>query len=81
MLELGRLCIKNKIQIEYNLSGTKFPIGRTFPSKGVVINLLNEGATFFVGSDSHSVEYFTKQIPKVKKAYDLINSIQKFNIL
>ncbi|MGB5911605.1 MAG: PHP domain-containing protein [Promethearchaeia archaeon] len=81
VLELGRICIKNKIQIEYNLSGTKFPIGRTFPSKGVLINLLNEGATFFVGSDSHSVNYFTKQIPKVKKAYDLIYSIQKFNIL
>jgi HisJ family histidinol phosphate phosphatase len=81
VLELARLCIKNKIQIEYNLSGTKFPIGRTFPSKGVVINLLNEGAIFFVGSDSHSVEYFKEQIPKVKNAYNLIYSIQKSNLL
>lgn len=77
VLELGRLCIKNKIQIEYNLSGVRFPIGRTFPSKEVVRTLLSEGAHFFVGSDSHSVEYFTDQIPKVKRAYALLNSMQE----
>lgn len=77
IVELGRSCIKNKIQIEYNLSGKRFPIGRSFPSKSVALRLLEEGASFFVGSDSHSLEYFKDQIPNLKKAYDLFNSIQR----
>lgn len=77
IIELGRSCIKNKIQIEYNLSGVRFPVGRTFPSKSVVLKLLEEGGSFFVGSDSHSIGYFEDQIPNVKKAYDLFNSIQR----
>jgi len=75
VLELGRLCIKNNIQIEYNLSGNKFPIGRTFPSKSVVTKLKNEGGNFFVGSDSHSLAYFETQITRVKEAYYYLNSI------
>jgi HisJ family histidinol phosphate phosphatase len=75
VLELGQLCIKNKISIEYNLSGFKFPIGRSFPSKEVVYNLRENGANFFVGSDSHDIIYFKDQVPKVKDAYDFINSI------
>ncbi|MFX1410172.1 MAG: histidinol-phosphatase HisJ family protein [Promethearchaeota archaeon] len=74
VLELGRLCIKNKINIEYNLSGLKFPIKHTFPSKEIVRQLKYEGGKFFVGSDSHSIKYFEKQIPKVKEAYNFLNS-------
>ncbi len=74
ILDLGRLCIKNKIQIEYNLSGLRFPIKRPFPSKEIVHQLKSERAKFFVGSDSHSVEYFKEQIPKVKKAYQFLGS-------
>ena len=76
VLDLGRLCIKNKIAIEYNLSGLKFPINRPFPSKGVVTKLKREGATFFVGSDSHSLEYFENKIPKVQEAYEFLASIK-----
>jgi HisJ family histidinol phosphate phosphatase len=72
VLELGRLCIKNKISIEYNLSGLRFPIKRPFPSREVMRILQKEGAKFFIGSDSHSLEYFEEQIPKVKDAYHLI---------
>jgi len=72
VIDLGRLCIKNKINIEYNLSGVRFPIGRSFPSKAVIIKLKEEGAGFFVGSDSHELDYFEEQIPKVKKAYSFI---------
>ncbi|MFX1345512.1 MAG: PHP domain-containing protein [Promethearchaeota archaeon] len=75
VLDLGRLCIKNKIQIEYNLSGNRFSIGRSFPSKMLTTQLLKEGGKFFVGSDSHSLDYFESQIPNVKKAYLFINSI------
>ena len=73
VLELGRLCIKNKIRIEYNLSGLRFPIMRSFPSREVVRILKKEGAKFFVGSDSHSLDYFEKTIPKVKDAYIFID--------
>jgi HisJ family histidinol phosphate phosphatase len=74
VLTLGRLCIKNNLRIEYNLSGEKFPIGRSFPSKVVLTELKKEGAKFFVGSDSHSKEYFESQINNVKTAYRFLNS-------
>ena len=73
VLNIGRLCIKNGIQIEYNLSGIKYPIARSFPSKKVIKQLNNEGAKIFIGSDSHSVNYFRTKIHKVKKAYKLLN--------
>ncbi|MFX1454681.1 MAG: hypothetical protein ACFFDB_04840 [Promethearchaeota archaeon] len=75
VLELGRKCIKSKIAVEYNISGERFPIGRPFPSKSIISQLIKEGAKFFVGSDSHSLDYFEKQIPKVKEAYVYLNSI------
>ncbi len=62
----------NRVQIEYNLSGLRFPIERPFPSKKIVRQLKSERAKFFVGSDSHSVDYFQEQIPKVKKAYQFL---------
>jgi HisJ family histidinol phosphate phosphatase len=74
VLELGRLCIKNNISIEYNLSGRRFPIGRPFPSKAIISQLKKEGGKFYVGSDSHSLDYFKKQITKVKEAYNYIRS-------
>ncbi len=75
VLELGRSCIKNNIKIEYNLSGDKFPIGRSFPSKDVIMQLKKEGAKIFVGSDSHFVPYFEKNCALVKDAYKLLESI------
>ncbi len=75
VLELGRLCIKNKTKIEYNLSGLRFPVKRPFPSKEVVHILKKEGAEFFIGSDSHSLEYFEEQISKIKDTYHFIDSI------
>ena len=75
VLELGRLCIKNEIALELNLSGTKYPIGRSFPSRMVIKILKKEGARIFVGSDSHSVNYFRMKINKVKKAYKLLNKV------
>ena len=76
VLNLGRLCIKNKIAIEYNLSGLRFPINRPFPSKEVVTKLKNEGASFFVGSDSHSLEYFKDKINSIKEAYEFLATIK-----
>lgn len=76
VLELGRKCIANNIRIEYNISGERFPIGRPFPSKSIISQLIKEGGKYFVGSDSHSLDYFEKQIPKVKDAYLYLNSIK-----
>jgi HisJ family histidinol phosphate phosphatase len=76
VLDLGRLCIKNKISVEYNLSGIKFPIGRSFPSKAIIYQLKEEGANIFVGSDSHDISYFQEQISEVKSAYEFLSSIR-----
>jgi HisJ family histidinol phosphate phosphatase len=76
VLELGRLCISNKMRIEYNISGERFPVGRPFPSKPVISQLVREGCKFFVGSDSHSLDYFEKQITKVKDAYVYLNQLK-----
>ncbi|MHA1913755.1 MAG: hypothetical protein ACW986_02635 [Promethearchaeota archaeon] len=75
VIALGNLCIKNNLLIEYNLSGERFPIGHTFPSKEVISELKGEGGKFFVGSDSHSLEYFKNKISKVIEAYEFLNSI------
>jgi HisJ family histidinol phosphate phosphatase len=72
-IELGHLCIKNGIKVELNLSGLRFPIKRSFPSMSVAKMLKMEGAKFFIGSDSHSLDYFEKQIPKLKEAHLLLN--------
>ena len=63
------------VKIEINLSGLRFPIKRTFPSKNVVQQLKSEGASFFVGSDSHSLDYFENQISKVIETYLFLNTI------
>ena len=58
--------------LEVNLSGLKFPIKRPFPSKSVIMQLKEEGAKIFVGSDSHSINYFQTNITNVKKAYKFL---------
>jgi HisJ family histidinol phosphate phosphatase len=73
-INLGELCIKNEIKIEYNLSGLRFPIQRSFPSMTVAKKLKKKGAHFFIGSDSHSLDYFKDQIPKLKDAYQILNT-------
>lgn len=75
VLNLGRLCIENDVKIEYNLSGSKFPIKRPFPSREVISKLKEEGGKVFVGSDSHTISYFKKTIPELKKAHDFLSFI------
>ncbi|MFW9818746.1 MAG: hypothetical protein ACFFE5_03970 [Candidatus Thorarchaeota archaeon] len=73
ILDLGRLCIKNNLRIELNLSGLRFPIKRSFPSMDVIKALIEEGGNIFIGSDSHSLDYFEQQIPKLIDAYKKLN--------
>ncbi len=73
VVDLGLLCIKNNIKVELNLSGLRFPIKRSFPSMNVMKTLKKEGVEYFVGSDSHSLDYFEEQIPKVIETYKTLN--------
>ena len=41
----------------------------------VMKQLKTEGAEYFVGSDSHSLDYFKEKIPKVIEAYKILNLI------
>jgi HisJ family histidinol phosphate phosphatase len=75
VLKLGRFCIENDVNIEYNLSGLRFPIKRPFPSRAVISKLKEEGGKVFVGSDSHSISYFEKTIPDLKDAYEFLSLI------
>lgn len=72
ILQLGEKCIANGLNIEFNLSGTRFSIGRPFPSFPIMKELIEKGANFFIGSDSHSLNYFRSQIPNVKKYYQIL---------
>ncbi|MBY9008050.1 MAG: histidinol-phosphatase HisJ family protein [Candidatus Lokiarchaeota archaeon] len=76
IFNLGLLCIENGINIEYNLSGPKYSLGRTFPSKKVITNMRELGANIFIGSDSHDLKYFKDTISNVKKAYKIIEQIE-----
>jgi len=73
IIKIGRMCKDKKIAMEYNLSGFKFPINRSFPSKDIASQLNEEGVSFFIGSDSHSIEQFKLTIPKLKKAHEFLN--------
>lgn len=75
VFELGKLCLNNKIHLEYNLSGLKYPIKRPFPSENVALKLKEKGVKFFIGSDSHSIEQFEKAIPELEKASKKLNLI------
>lgn len=77
VLNLGRICIENDVAIEYNLSGRKYKLKRPFPAKSVIKILKNEGAKVFVGSDSHSTNYFRAQIRRVKKAYKVLERVDR----
>lgn len=75
VFNLGLLCIENNIKIEYNLSGSKYPLGRSFPSKEIITELKKQGAEIFIGSDSHDLNYFENSISKVKEAYEYLSKI------
>jgi HisJ family histidinol phosphate phosphatase len=72
IVNLGEKCIEKGISVEYNLSGTRFSLGRPFPSFKMMKYLIQKGLNYFVGSDSHSLEYFKSQILNVKKAYEVL---------
>lgn len=72
VIKVLKPCIDKRIMIEVNVSGLFFKIGRIFPSETVINNLLAEGATFFVGSDSHFIKDFKVRITEVRKAHYLI---------
>jgi len=68
-LELGHLCHANKVPIEINLRGLTPPWGETHPSRPLVTQLVQAGAHFFIGSDSHSIKDFEEAIPQLKEQH------------
>ncbi len=75
ILNLGKLCIKNGINIEFNLSGSKYSYGKSFPSREIIIQLKKLGAKIFIGSDSHNLKYFKEKSLTVKKEYKFIEQL------
>jgi HisJ family histidinol phosphate phosphatase len=74
LLDAGRACITKKTLIEVNLSGLRSSWGLPFPNENVVNHLRAEGADFFVGSDSHSIEAFEKSILDIRRFNNLLRT-------
>ncbi|MHA2314487.1 MAG: histidinol-phosphatase HisJ family protein [Candidatus Hermodarchaeia archaeon] len=56
--ELGILCQNQNVLIEVNLRGLNHPWRRIHPDPQMIDELIQSGAQFFVGSDSHSLKDF-----------------------
>jgi histidinol-phosphatase (PHP family) len=67
--ELGKLCVAYGIPIEINLRGLHYPWGQTHPSQLLIAQLIQEGAHFFVGSDSHKLKDFENAVPQLRKVH------------
>jgi histidinol-phosphatase (PHP family) len=68
-LELGKLCQQKGVLIEINLRGLHHPWGKMHPSQSLVQELIESGAQFYVGSDSHTLSDFKKASPKLKQLH------------
>ncbi len=71
-LELGKLCQKSGVLIEVNLSGLNHPWNQMHPSQSLIDELVETGAQFFVGSDSHTLQDFKKAIPHLKQLHKFL---------
>ncbi len=76
LVEIGKICEQKGVSIECNLSGLRHLIGRPYPSNKVISEYIKQGIRVYVGSDSHSVNNFRKNIPLVKETYE---NIEKLN--
>lgn len=65
--ELGLLCQEQDVLIEVNLRGLKHPWGRMHPDPQLIDELIQSGAQFFVGSDSHSLKDFENTAPQLRQ--------------
>jgi len=66
-LDVGLLCCKLGVVIEVNLGGLRHPWRKTYPPLDLVDRLAEDGARFFVGSDSHTVESFVDSLPLIQE--------------
>ncbi len=77
LLEIGNLCKKHNVRVEWNLGGILFPCHRSFPDIPVVKSFLKNNVQMFVGSDSHSVTDLKRQAPWIKQANSFISGESK----
>ncbi|MFX1318486.1 MAG: histidinol-phosphatase HisJ family protein [Promethearchaeota archaeon] len=68
-LELGGLCQRTGVLIEVNLRGLNHPWGKMHPSQSLIEELVQAGAHFYVGSDSHSLRDFEEAAPKLRQVH------------
>ncbi len=72
LLELGRLCKRRGVMVELNIRSDSFPLKR------ILRRLLDENTVFFVGSDSHSPEEFSRALYRIKEANKLLQNHDLF---
>jgi HisJ family histidinol phosphate phosphatase len=72
VLEIGYQCASTRTLLEINLSGLRSPWARPFPAENVIPHLRAHGVTFFVGSDSHSVEAFEQSVLNIRKFNNIL---------
>lgn len=70
--ELGQLCIKKNLLIEINLYGRFSPWAQYSPSYDIINELIQKGARFYVGSDSHTLKTFIETAPLVREVNDYL---------
>lgn len=68
-LELCQLCQKTGVLIEINLRGLNYSWGRMHPPKFLIEKLVNSGAQFYVGSDSHTLQDFKDAVPHLQQLH------------
>lgn len=65
--EIGLLCKKTGVLVEANVGGLYQPWGRSYPNREIIDQLLDAGTSFFIGSDSHTLEAFINAAPIVRE--------------
>jgi len=79
-LELGKLCQRTGILIEVNLRGLNHPWGKMHPSQPLIEELVQAGAQFYVGSDSHSLSDFEEAAPRLRQVHRFLRERGGFGL-
>jgi histidinol-phosphatase (PHP family) len=78
--ELGLLCQQLGITIEVNLRGLIHPWGRLHPDSQIIDELIQAGAKFYVGSDSHCLKDFEEAAPQVHQMHAFLTNQQALQL-
>jgi HisJ family histidinol phosphate phosphatase len=79
-LEVGKECQKWNVIIEVNLRGLVHPWGKLHPSQSIIEDLMEAGAQFYVGSDSHSISDFEEAVPQLQQLHRFLREHGGFKL-